>query len=105
MIDFDALVLGPCMDAFAQPVTYLPGAGAPIAMSGVFDKAYLDVTHDGEEAVTTVKPMLGCRLSAFPGGIQPAENEQFIIAGQYWVVKVVHPDGLGHLRIFLMGPA
>lgn len=104
-MNFDSKVLTACMDAFGEPVTYVPGAGAEVAMTGVFDEAYQDLHFDGEVQTVDTKPMLGCRLALFPGGIPPAENEQFVIRGQYWVIKRVHPDGLGHLRIFLHGPA
>ena len=102
-IDFDALVLGPCMDSFGQPVTYVPGAGAPVAMVGIFDRAHTETDYEGDPPTIERRPVLGCRAAAFPER-DPAENEQFIIAGLYWAVKRVLPDGRGHLKIYLHGP-
>lgn len=103
MIDLDATVLKSCMESFGEPVTYLPGAGAPIAANGVFERRHREekASEDGASLIT-YRPILGIRASLLPG--KPAENEQFMIRGQYWSVARVHDDGEGHYTVFLHGP-
>ena len=103
MISFDTTVLAAAMNAFGQPVTYLPAGGAQIPITGVFDRAYRQISGtDNGAGELTLRPVLGCRASSFTQ--VPAENEQFLIAGAYYVVAEVEDDGLGHYTIFLHGP-
>ncbi len=101
MLDFDALVLGPAMAAFGEPVSYAPGHAAPFTVQAVFDEAYAEVKFEGDAPIATTRPMLGVQASAFPG-LPPCAGELFTVRGQVWHVAEVHPDGRGHLKIYLM---
>lgn len=104
MIDFDSLVLGPCMDAFAEPVVYQPAIGVPFQVTAVFDQAYRPVDSLSIEGidpmhVTASRPCLGVRLSAFP--VQPDQADLVTVRGvQYWVQEVL-ADGQGGARLTL----
>lgn len=101
MIDFDALVLGPCVTAFGEEVTFTPAIGPEITVSGIFDKAYQRVEFQGDVPVTTTGPMLGCQASSFTGDI-PVQDDIFTIRGIDYRVVDVAADGQGHLNIQLM---
>ena len=102
MIDFSATVLGPCMAAFGEPVRFLPAQGVPVPLVAVFDDAYREVNFDGAELpIATTRPMLGCRAVDFPHA-PPAPADLFQVRGQVWQVVEVHPDGRGHLKLFLL---
>jgi hypothetical protein len=102
VIDFDATVLSAAMDAFAEPVTYIPGAGAQIPLVAVFERQHREIKIEGDASEISYRPAVGVRASLLPA--KPAENEQFLIRAQYWAVKRVHDDGMGHYTIFLHGP-
>lgn len=101
MVDFDELALRPCVDAFGEEVTFTPATGPEITVSGIFDKAYHRAELQGDVAVTTTAPALGCRASSFTGEL-PAQDDVFTIRGDDYRVVDVDADGLGHLHIRLM---
>ena len=100
-VDFDTLANGPAVATFGQAVTYQPVAGAPFAITGIFDEAWQDVEfeesrHGRRVPVSTVKPALGVRLADFPPGVTPAQGDSFtLISGESHVVADVQPDGFG----------
>lgn len=109
-IDFDALVLGPCMDTFGDPITWLPEVGEPIDMTGVFDDRFRETTYqDGVEVVDT-HPVLGTRMVNFKGRL-PLQGDLFMIPGRlspnaskavlYTIADPPKPDGKGHVRFDL----
>jgi hypothetical protein len=108
-IDLDATVLAACMDAWGETnsdgtpsITYMPGHAAPYDIQGVFDEAYTEVNYEGENPVGSRRPMLGVRLSAFqPSGAPPCRGELFRIRGKLYSFAESHPDGHGHLKVFL----
>ena len=105
MIDFDTAVLAPLMSVFGQPVTWQPAAGPPVALSAVFDANYREVKFAIEENVIANRPRLGCRVTDL-GGLLPSEGDTFLIAGStYTVSEPPLADSLGHVNIFLHGPA
>jgi hypothetical protein len=108
-VNFDALVLGPTFDAFAEPVTFIPAAGGIITTyggpnigRGVFDHGHtlLEVQGDGAP-VSTETPMLGIRLSEF--STAPVQNDQVYIpsVNSTYMVRDPMPDGHGHARLML----
>ena len=112
MIDWDAVLLAPVMREFgdgtaSDPSTlpvYMPAGGMPFALAdAVFDRAYSEVTIEGE-ASTTRRPCLGVRLALF--AVDPAQNDKVSIpsAPGTFIVKDVQPDGHGHAKLMLMGP-
>jgi hypothetical protein len=113
MIDFDALVLGPCMTVFGQPVTYY-GARSYFAITGVFDEAYLPVdpfdegrgsssAFGGMGGITTVMPILGVQLSQFPFDSQPQQGDRLVICttNATYFVKEVRVDSHGGAKLVL----
>lgn len=118
MIDWDSLVLGPCMGVFGEPVDYAPAAGTPtFRVSGVFDEAYRSIAPMGDGpfpsselsalgapgAITAEMPVLGVQLSAFP--VPPVQGDLLTIVrtSESYVVKEVQPDGHGWAKLLLNG--
>jgi hypothetical protein len=107
-LDIDGLVLGPCMDAFGEPVTYTPKGGSAFALTGVFDRQYLALDLlDEQSGVATRKPVLGVRAADFPAGVQPLQSDQVTVpsVGLTYVVRTVKPDGHGHVLLELNAAA
>jgi hypothetical protein len=112
-IDWDTLLIGPCMNAFAEPVTYTPAGGAPYQITGVFDRAYLEQLPfgggGGQEPlgfgsagnITAARPVLGVQLSQFAQ--EPAQDDTVLIpsVGIAYTVKEVQPDGHGWALLLL----
>ncbi|MBU6246464.1 MAG: hypothetical protein KGN77_01810 [Xanthomonadaceae bacterium] len=105
-IDFDTLVLGPCMDAFGEPVVWMPAVGgASVSTTGVFDAFYKEIAEAGAEVGTAItRTFLGVRASSLPS--LPVENDTFFLPNRNatYIVSEADSDGIGHLRIFLRGP-
>lgn len=113
MVDWDADVLGPCMDAFATPCTYRDAYGVDTQITGVFMSAYLELTPMGRGpgldseamayglpgAISTAMPMLGIQLSQIKRA--PAQNDAVQINGNWYRVKEVRPDGVGAAKLLL----
>ncbi len=109
MIDFDRLVLAPCIGIFGEqpgalPV-YQPANRAPaFTVAGVFDEHYrpvdplviegMDTSH-----VTTFGPCLGVALSSFPS--PPLQGDLVTIRGTIYRVSEVRSDGVGAARLML----
>lgn len=112
MIDFDALVLAPCMAVFGEdlkPVYTRAAGGAGFAVDAVFDDAFmaLVVSADGVPEIATVEPVMGVRLAQF-AGVAPVQSDQVVIPrlGKTYLVTSVEPDGKGwvFLRLSLKAP-
>lgn len=113
-IDWDAELLSPVMAVFGEgnsadqstwPI-YTPRGLAPFPLAdAVFDRAYADVTLDGDGSEnTTTKPCLGVRVSLFPR--EPLQEDTVYIPSVpgHFIVKDVRTDGHGHAKLILMGP-
>ncbi|MGY2732386.1 head-tail joining protein [Sphingomonas sp. UYP23] len=113
-LDWDSILLAPVMGVFGEgdasqsamwPI-YYPTGLAPFALAdAVFDRAYADVTLDGDGSEnTTTKPCLGVRVSLFPR--EPAQEDTVYIPSVpgHFLVKDVRTDGHGHAKLILMGP-
>ena len=102
-IDFNALVLGPTFDAFAEPVTFIPAAGGTITSlygpnqgRGIFDDGHRIVDLGGDAPTSMGMPVLGVRLSEFVTA--PKQNDRVTVpsVGLTYIVKDDEPDGHGH---------
>jgi hypothetical protein len=104
MIDFDDLVLGPCMEHFGQTVTFTPAVGDEVEVTAIFTDSYTHVLEgpDGLSVVST-NPTLGCRAADFDA--EPARDDTFTVSGTEYRVVETNPDSLGHLLIQLMKAA
>lgn len=107
-VDWDALVLAPNMETFAEPVTFIPAGGGVITMfggsnigRGVFDQGNKDLTFDDGVATTTEIPTLGVRLSEF--NVAPKVNDliQVPSVNTTYIVMEVRLDGHGWARLML----
>lgn len=112
-VDFNALVVGPCMAAFGEAVTYTLPGGVAQAVTGVFDRAYLallpmggghgqEPQHFGAAGnVSDRRPVLGVQLGQFT--VPPVQGGRVHVpsAGLDFVVKEVRPDGKGHALLLL----
>ncbi|MDE8344637.1 MAG: major capsid protein [Acidocella sp.] len=104
MINFDALVLGPCVAAFGVPVTYMPLRAAQLTLSGIFNRFSV---HDQLDAaagvfVTVRKATLMLRLSDM-NGIDPCQGDQVVVDNLTWVVAdPPEKDGFGQVFLRLM---
>lgn len=105
MIDWGAIVNGPVMGLFGEPVQYLPIAGTPITINGTFHEAYNSVTVADGMPVTTESPALGVNLSDFP--VPPRQKDEVTItatalhAGGIYTVKEVQKNGIGGALLLL----
>ena len=109
MIDWDRLVVGPCMRVFgdadatgAGTITFMPATGPDLTITAVFTEhakrqAGKDGAPDEVEELTT----LGCQESQF-GGAPPEVDDQFLIRGRLWRAAEVVPDGHGHILVHIM---
>ena len=100
MIDFAALVAGPCMQTFGEWAKYQPQAGRAFGVVGVYnaprreDKAATDL---GEiETLTS----FDCLASQFPA--VPAKNDLLTLRGQLWRVAEALPDSVAMVALHIM---
>lgn len=104
-MDFDALVLGPCFDAFAEPIAYATGSGASGPSRGVFDDRFREVVQgaDGELALSTGRPVLGVRVAEFAPGTVPEQGDTVTIlrTGRTYTVEDVNDDSHGLSKLAL----
>jgi hypothetical protein len=103
-VDWDALVIGPTVGIFGEPVTYMPAAGgAPLNITGVFDDAYLKevMFEDATTGVTTVSAVLGVQLSQFQS--TPVQNDSLLVprTGATYLVREVRVDSHGGAKLLL----
>lgn len=82
-IDFDALVLGPCMATFGEPITVDPLASqpgqAPYQSTGIFSSRSYEVSLPDGSLMMTQITTLGVQLSQFV--IPPAERDVITVGG------------------------
>ncbi len=104
-LDFEALVLGPCLGAFGEDVSYLPVISDPDAppqtLSGIFNRAHqiVDMDGDGVEHHST-SPTLGINPSQWPDIIK--SGDQVTVRGELFeVFGPIQPDGKAGALMFL----
>ena len=114
MIDFDK-VLGPCMQVFGESVVYTAPGHLPQSITGIFDRAYLELLpmggNLGQEPmqfgaagnITDRRPILGVQLSQFPHPPQRGDAVRLPQRGNLlFEVKEVQEDGHGGAKLILM---
>jgi hypothetical protein len=109
-INFDSLVLGPCMQTFGEtnqgfPIgLYKPANGGSFTINGIFDAAYKEIKIKEGEPVTVHMPVFGFRVSDFPN---PPSNWAFLqgdqikLRGDWYVVRECRDDGHGGIKLML----
>ena len=102
MIDWGKSVIGPCLEAFGEPATFIPAIGASFPVTGVFDDAFRQVglSEYGTEIVS-VYPVFGVNLADFPA--PPLQGDQLKIASnaKTYVVREPKPDSHGGAMLIL----
>ncbi|WP_241300483.1 head-tail joining protein [Burkholderia stabilis] len=102
-VNWDAVVIGPLMGIFSEPVSYTSILGASFQITGVYDKAFFAVDVETGSLVSASRPTLGVQLSQFPSSYLPQQGDQLLIVntGEQWEVREVHPDSRGGARLIL----
>jgi len=103
MIDWDSKVIGPCLSVFGkgdrrdpEPIFYTSARdGSVFWINGIFDEAHEQIEVDDGVPISSVSPVLGVRLSAFPCGSAPKQRDTFILDDVKYQVGDVQPDGHG----------
>lgn len=101
-IDWDANVLHPLEDVFAEPVNYKTAAGVAVSgIVGVFDAAYRDVDLSDPLGTTTITPVLGVRIALFAS--EPVQDDivQVPSVNTTYIVTEVRKDGHGWAKLML----
>ena len=107
MIDFDGLVIGPCVGVFGEPVVYTEPGHQSQAVAGVFDRVNLELEPmgggRGQEPmsvgaagnVTARKSVLGVQVSQFHA--EPVKGATVVLPMRHltYVVTEVRLDGRG----------
>lgn len=107
MLSFDQLALAPNIAAFGEvnqghPIpVYTPAIGNPFNLDGIFDNAYRSVDRIPELQINTSGPVLGVRMSDFPTGVTPAQQDRVMIRGDNYRVRDVQPDSHGGALLLL----
>lgn len=92
-IDFEALTIGPSIDAFGVPYTYIPQLAPRFNAHGIFMRAYsMEAIKEGV-VVTETMPVLGIKESDFPN--PPLQGDVVVIAGEAFKVREFRPDHVG----------
>ena len=129
MIDFDALVIGPLQHVFGEEVVHHPVGRLAQTVTGVFDRAYLELTplgggpqepaHFGASGnITDRKPILGVQLSQFAKDRPPRQGDwvtlpnrknpgldddyQATLHGLRFEIMEVQEDGQGGAKLLLV---
>lgn len=102
-IDFDALVLGPCMDTFAEPITVDPLASqpgvTPYAAQGIFSSRPYDVMLDDGSSYQDQLTTIGVQISQF--AVPPTAKDIITVRGVQYLAADAQKDGQGGLVLTL----
>ncbi len=103
MIDFGALVLGPAMAAFGQPITVTPVVSQPGAPAyqarGSFSFKPVQIPLNDGTYHSTNQPALGIRLADF--AVAPKQDDTVVMQQGKFVIADIVPDGQGGADIML----
>ncbi len=103
-VSFNALALAPCIAAFGEAATYCPGAGAPIALTGIFNRFARDEKINAEtgELRQVIQPSFAFNAADLPAGLPlPGNGEQIAVDGNVWAISETVPDSFGHVLLKL----
>ena len=102
-IDFDALVLGPAMAAFGQPIMLTPVKSQPgvaaYAARGVYTSKPIQIQLEDGGYHSTVQPTLGIRLGEF--ATAPMQGDRIGMPQGNFEIADVLPDGQGGADLVL----
>jgi hypothetical protein len=107
MLDFDALVLAPCMDAFAIDILVAPlisRPGAPVYPArGIYNQRSIDVPTEDGSILNSHTVELGIRLSEYPIPVKQGDRITIVtpppgangMAGRVFTIEDLNEDGQG----------
>jgi hypothetical protein len=104
-LDFDALTMGPCIEAFGDDARYLPGAGTDVCIKGIFSEFASRRKVDDEGMVEVIsQPSFTYRASDLPFGVtDPVIGEGIFVANRLWVIATPpEADSGGKVTLYLM---
>jgi hypothetical protein len=88
-------------EGFPLPL-YQPVSGPSFTLgSAVFDAAHKEITFKEGAPISTLRPVLGVRLSLFPMGVAPQQGDRVTLRSILYKVADVQPDGHGHALLIL----
>jgi hypothetical protein len=82
------------------PVTYTPGGGPAVEVTGVFDAVYQRV-EAGNPGVTSSGPAVFLRLADLPSDPEVDEDATVTVDGTTYTVSEPRPDGQGGVLLQL----
>lgn len=110
-VDWNNLVLGPCMDQFAltdasvdpnstgqvqlNPLKSQPGVAA-YGCRAVWEVVQYTIVEDNDAPMSTSVFKVGLRLSEF--AVPPVQGDQMVIAGDVYTLDTFEFDGQGGVR-------
>lgn len=103
-VDFNALALAPCISVFGDAATYVPGGGAPVAITGIFNRAAIEEKLDATTGLTRQArlPTFALNIKGLPPGMPlPCKSHMLIIGGESWEITEPVLDHFGHLLLKL----
>ena len=91
------------LDIFAEMVTYDPKDSAPFQVEADFHRPHELIDLDGAVPVTGTRPFLWVKLSDFPAGVDPKQQDGVTRSnGETYEVSDVQPDGHGMAKLMLI---
>jgi hypothetical protein len=87
-------------ELLGETVTYTPGAGSPVDISGVFDKAYQFVDA-GQAGVSSSGPAVFLTLSDLTSDPDDDTSARVTVGTTVYRVRESQPDGLGGILLLL----
>lgn len=88
------------LDVLGETVTYTPGEGDAVEVTGIFDAVYTRVDA-GQAGVSTSGPSVWLLLADLPTGAADDEDATVTVAAVEYAIKESEPDGKGGLRLLL----
>jgi hypothetical protein len=104
-IDFDALTMGPCIEAFGNDALYLPSADARVPIKGIFSEFASRRKVDDEGMVEVIsQPSFTYRASDLPFGVTTPEiGEGIFVSDRLWAIATPpEADSGGKVTLYLM---
>lgn len=83
-----------------EAVTYAPGSGSPVTVSGIFDALYRKVEIGGA-GISSAGPAVFLTLSELPSNPTTDSGARVTIRGVTYKPHEVEPDGQGAVMLLL----
>lgn len=87
-------------ETLGESVTYTPGVGSAVIVSGIFDAVYVKV-EAGEAGIASQGPSVALTLTDLPSNPADDTGARLTIRGTQYLAYTVEPDGQGMVRLLL----